>query len=170
MTEVMQPPPHRANSTVFSSDRRYRYVLTRVLGAGSRVINFIMLNPSTADAIVDDPTIRRCVSFARDAGASELRVTNLFAYRSTSVAAMKAKGRAAIGPQNNQHILEVADSSHLIVVAWGLHGRFLDRADEVMALLKHYDLYALDLSRSGAPKHPLYLPSHHRPKLFRKAN
>lgn len=117
---------------------------------------FIGLNPSTADAIEDDPTIRRCIRFAYDRGYGQLVVANLFAYRATSPAVLKRTSHP-IGRANNRWLRRLAAESDVCVAAWGNGGRYLGRDTQVIELLS--DLQCLGVTASGAPKHPLYVPA-----------
>jgi len=153
---------------------KYRYELRRRLTAEQpyahkyeRKTCFIMLNPSTADANKDDPTIRRCTAFAHQWGTAELIVVNLFAFRATEpkqlfVAAKE--GLDIIGPENDsyiRHAVEEADNG-VIVCAWGQHGHRYGREQDVVRMLHKHDpavpLTALKLAKNGTPYHPLYLP------------
>ena len=122
---------------VLSEDRRYRYCLSRSWGRGERMA-WIMLNPSTADADVDDPTIRRCRSFAKAWGYGGLEVVNLFAYRATNPAALRLHGEAAIGPDNDAVIVKATFTAGIIIAAWGEKGRLLGRDASVLALLRRF--------------------------------
>ena len=117
-----------------------------------------MLNPSTADAVRDDPTIRRCIGFARAWGYRRLVVTNLFGLRATLPAALR---RAAdpVGPRNNQYVMRAARGADRIVCAWGVHGALGNRAAEVLTLLGGFHVEHLGLTRHGHPRHPLYVPA-----------
>jgi len=137
-----------------SGDRVYRYALTRQWGDGERVA-FIGLNPSTADATTDDPTIRRCIGFARDWGYDGLVMLNLFAFRATDPAVMMAAADP-VGPENDATIMEYVDSTAVIVAAWGAHGDYRKRGASVRAMIP--DLRCLKLTKNGHPGHPLYLP------------
>ncbi len=115
----------------FSPDRRYRYILCRDLGfQGEGRAMFTMLNPSTADEHRDDPTIRRCIRFARSWGYGWLYVTNLSPFRATDPAEMLAEGPEPPGvwDQNLDHIMSAAGSSELVIAAWGNHGSAEGRA------------------------------------------
>ena len=143
------------NSTAtLSLCRTYRYSLTREWGSGLAVL-FIGLNPSTADETLDDRTIRRCIAFARDWGYARLHMANLFAFRATEPRDMK-NASDPIGPENDQHLLALADDSILTVAAWGVHGTFGDRHSAVRKMLPR--LHYLRLTKDGHPGHPLYLP------------
>lgn len=150
-------------SAVLSPCRRWRYSLTRdqsdqaLPDCGYAL--FIGLNPSTADETEDDPTIRRCMRFASDWGFTGLVMTNLFAWRATDPADMKAAADP-VGPDNDQHLVQLAQGAGVIVAAWGVHGTHLGR-DEVVKALPGIAgrLHYLRLTKSGHPGHPLYLPA-----------
>lgn len=137
---------------------KYRYVLRRSLGSVLRwhkPILFIMLNPSTADAETDDPTIRRCMSFAQREGMTHLTVVNLFAFRATNPKALK-ECENPIGPENDQ-ILEQEITAHReVVAAWGAHPFARFRAQEVTK--KFGPFQCLGKTKGGDPRHPLYVP------------
>ena len=150
------------SGAAFSQDRVYRYRLWRawppaeygVELIGSLVV--IGLNPSTADETEDDPTIRRCIGFAKRLGMARLEMLNLFAYRSTDP---RELGRvdAPVGPYNDNAIREVCASSSLIVAAWGTRGDLHGRDAEVVKLLQSRRVWCLGKTKNGHPKHPLYL-------------
>lgn len=150
----------------FSDDMRFRYVLARRWGEGLRFVNFVMLNPSTADAQHDDPTIRRCKGFAKDWGFDGLYVTNLFAFRATNPRALRSV-EDPVGPENDEWLREVAQRSEMIVLAWGAHGKYQGRSQMVRNWLALYGagrkLHVIRLNATGEPSHPLYLPSNMRP-------
>ncbi len=150
-----------AHGALFSRCGRYRYLLWRTLpqrdaSAGSVV--WLMLNPSTAGANSDDPTIRRCLGFTRAWGYRRLFVVNLFAWR-TSDPALLAKARAPVGGDNDRAIVTAARNADRVVCAWGVHGTIRERDQEVRALLEAADirLHHLGLTKAGHPRHPLYL-------------
>ena len=144
----------------FSPCRTYRYTLWRdleVLGWQSpRYAMFIGLNPSTADEVRDDPTIRRCMGFAKSWGFPRLCMTNLFAFRATDPAVMKAAADP-IGPDNDRWLVALAHHAAVVVAAWGTHGTFRDR-DKAVRLLLPGRLHCLRETKDGFPAHPLYLP------------
>lgn len=149
-------------SAILSADQKYRYRLTRQVGLnGDGACCFVMLNPSTADATTDDPTIRRCIGYASAWDCERLEVVNLFAYRSTDPDTLYGMSKqAAIGPANDQHIVEACNASRIVVCAWGNHGKLHDRGAEVMALIRAQGAapWALKINRgTGQPSHPLYL-------------
>lgn len=137
---------------------RYRYTLERVLNPlhPEPTVLFVMLNPSTADEREDDPTIRRCIGFARSWGAGRLRVVNLFAARATDPREMKAMDDP-VGPGNDQWIAHEIANAETVVAAWGTHGAYRDRAADVMAMLPGVDWQCLGTTKDGHPRHPLYV-------------
>lgn len=141
--------------TRFSSDRMYRYTLWREWYGGMGYVNFIGLNPSTADETADDPTIRRCIGYAKLWGYSGLCMTNLFAFRATDPKKMMAASDA-IGPENNDYLMTAAIGADMIVAAWGAHGAWMSRGECVHKGLP--TMYVLRLTKNGHPSHPLYLP------------
>lgn len=130
---------------------------------------FIMLNPSTADGKQDDPTIRRCVSFAKAWGYDRLEVVNLFAYRATNPRDVFAlsQGGDPIGPRNQEVIDSVTDHAGIIICAWGAHGGYMGQDETVLGWLRDKERFALGLTKEGYPRHPLYLPTTSEPKTFR---
>lgn len=147
-------------SATLSSCGRYRYLLTRELDTGDGTVCFVMLNPSTADAAVDDPTIRRCLGFTRRLGYARMVVVNLFAWRATDPADLWS-APDAVGPRNDQEVLAAALDAELVVAAWGaLDKAWEQRARDVRLLLARSGrehLACLGLTKSGHPRHPLYL-------------
>lgn len=124
---------------------------------------FVGLNPSTADETQDDPTVRRCRNFASMWGFTEMVMTNIFAFRATDPADMKA-AREPVGPDNDKWLLESAAGAGLIVACWGNHGTHLERDQKVRALLPN--LNYLRLTGNGQPEHPLYMPGDTWPTAF----
>lgn len=141
-------------SAVISDCGRYRYMLTR--GTGPRRLVFIMLNPSTADAETDDPTIRRCTGFAATLGYTGIIVLNLYAFRATQPAALWSQSDP-VGPSNDMYLPALAGDD-TIVCAWGANAK-PDRVAHVAALLREAGarLMCLGTTKSGAPRHPLYV-------------
>lgn len=155
-------------TATFSANRLYRYDLSRIWGDGGRLLNFLMLNPSTADEFQNDPTIERCERRARAANYDGLIVTNLFALRATDPKDMLA-ARDPIGTENDAAISWCAAKSEKVICAWGKDGGHRGRAAEVVRLLAGVDLYALKVSDvTGQPWHPLYLSYDLSPTLWRK--
>lgn len=156
-------------SAVFSGDRRYRYLLRRWLGSEARpVCCFIMLNPSTADETANDPTVRRCISFAKGWGYGMLLVVNLFGLRSSDPAKLRSSSDP-VGPWNDAHILYAANEADLVVCAWGVDGGWRGRAGHVEEMLRAegVTLHHLGRTRIGQrPRHPLYLSKTTEPVLW----
>lgn len=148
---------------VLSDDGLYRYILSRRWDAG-RELGFIMLNPSTADAEVDDPTIRRCIGFAERWGYGGIAVANLFALRSTNPAALKA-APDPVGPINEEWISALVRESDLCIAAWGAHAFAGARAKKVSERFGD-QLSCLGVTKAGHPKHPLYLRADTQPVKF----
>ncbi|RVK60561.1 DUF1643 domain-containing protein [Sinorhizobium meliloti] len=153
------------SSAILSECGAYRYRLERQWDGDKPKIAFLMLNPSTADASQDDPTLRRCISFARAWGFGGLIIGNLFALRSTDPKALYDHPDP-IGPDNDQHILAIAKSARKIVCAWGTHGNLHDRGREIAERLEFFDLFALKVTADGQPGHPLYLAADTQPKSY----
>ncbi len=142
---------------LFSADGRYRYRLWRRWDPSRRVIAFCMLNPSTADAERDDPTIRRCIGFARAWGRGGVEVVNLFALRATDPISLRDSSDP-VGSENDRAIAAAARRARAVVIAWGMHGMLGARDREVLALLsRRTRLLCLGWTVQGQPRHPLYL-------------
>lgn len=142
-------------TAIFSPDRKYRYALWREWIGGTGCVMFIGLNPSTADEVQDDPTVRRCINYAKAWGYRKLCMTNLFAWRATDPHDMKSVADP-IGPANNSVLWHSADYASVIVAAWGTHGAYMGRGAAVRAMLP--GLKCLRITKGGFPAHPLYLP------------
>lgn len=144
-----------SEAAVISECGRYRYVLRRAWAVGEPLV-FVMLNPSTADALLDDPTIRRCIGFAKREGASGLSVVNLYAYRSTDPRRLWTVGDP-VGPNNDDTLL-LECVGRKVVCAWGANAR-ADRVGDVRTLLQlcGADAWCLGTTNTGAPRHPLYI-------------
>ena len=149
----------------FSEDRKYRYTLWRERGLPllPGYVQFIALNPSTADEVVNDPTVTRMWRYTRLWGYGRMCVTNAFAYRATDPRAMMAQ-RDPVGADNDDHILSVASTASLIVCAWGVGGTHAGREAELLGKLRGYPLHHLGLTKHGHPRHPLYLHRDLRPE------
>ena len=155
------------STAVYSDCERYRYSLTRVWEPQGKRVLFVMLNPSTATEVQNDPTVERCERRARTLGYGAFQVTNIFAWRATDPRDMK---RAAdpIGPHNDKTLVQGADWADHIIAAWGAHGAHRDRGAAVAQQLARLDqpLFHLGLTKAGHPKHPLYLPYHQQPERW----
>ena len=148
----------------FSACRRWRYLLWRRWDDAAPVANFLMLNPSTADEKVLDPTCSRARDYAMRWGYGALLVTNLFAWRATEPARMKS-ARDPVGGASDAAILRAAGQADIVVCAWGNHGVHGERSQAVLRLLRNGGvvLHVLRLNAGGEPAHPLYLPARLRP-------
>ncbi len=144
-------------AAVLSDCGQYRYLLSRRLGFSDRVVVFIGLNPSTADATQDDPTIRRCIGFAKRRDAGLLLMVNLFAMRSTCPTALRTYA-TPIGPENDFWIERAMSVADVAIAAWGNGGVLLGRSDSISARYKGR-LEAFAMTNANMPKHPLYVRS-----------
>lgn len=172
---------------IFDRTQKYRYLLWRKL-AGNNVLEgipggrplagseacgkvsdrilLVMLNPNTADESHNDPTIRRCIGFANLWGYKQVEVVNLFAYRAKEPQMLKGV-RKPVGSYNDEIIRQRAIHADLRMVAWGNHGKLMERDAAVLELLAEFGpVYCLGTTVSGAPKHPLYIKSDVKPLAF----
>ena len=152
----------------------YRYGLWRIWDHSKGQLNVIGLNPSTATAELDDPTIRKCMRFAQIWGFGGLVMTNIFAYRATDPAVMKAQGRDAIGIRNDEELCRHAAEAKMVLAAWGAHGCHLDRGREVYKMLHENQsvggprpMRCFRTTKDGHPYHPLYEPYARKPVEFK---
>jgi len=160
-----------ANSTAIYSDcQTYRYALTRVWDSAGKRALFVMLNPSTATEVQNDPTVERCERRARALGYGAFRVTNIFAWRDTDPRDMRA-ALDPVGPENDRALTEGAAWADTVIAAWGTHGEHRGRGPQVEAMLRAagHRLYTLGLSKHGHPKHPLYIAYSQQPVLWPEA-
>ena len=159
----------------FSPCRTWRYLLWRTWNTETPPCMFIGLNPSTADERKDDPTIRRCIRFARDWGHGGLVMANVFPYRSTSTQGLldpanpRRIGEHARGPRlaNLSSIAFAAKSCAMIVAAWGAFPHAWGEAEEIADYIER-ELYCLDFTKEGQPRHPLYIAAETKPRLYKK--
>lgn len=152
--------------TILSPCRQYRYTLWRdfpvqnwLTGAAMNSESYLMvigLNPSTADETKDDPTIRRCVGFAKLWGFGALCMTNLFAWRDTKPENMMAV-TWPVGAENDHYLLQSAEGAGMIMAAWGKHGSHNGRACDALRLLNGFQIKCLKKNKDGSPMHPLYV-------------
>ncbi len=149
---------------VFSACRKYRYSLTRVWDSAKPRVAFCMLNPSTADDVQNDPTIRRCIAFAKSWDFGSLVVLNIFAYRATDPEEMK-RAVDPVGPENRATIETTSSATEikLVICAWGCHGKYLGGGDRIKDLIPPHKRRCLRLTQDGHPQHPLYLPANLTP-------
>jgi len=143
-----------------SEDGIYRYSLNRDWNEEFPMMLFVMLNPSTADAVVDDPTIRRCIGFAERENMGGIEVVNLFAFRATDPKDMKAAADP-IGPENDIVIRQALEDAEMVVCAWGNHGVYQGRSQAVLQLIRDeghtpYSIGPCNGKGKGEPPHPLY--------------
>lgn len=146
------------SDAVLSDCKRYRYVLTRQWNQHLATVVFIMLNPSIADARINDPTIRRCINFAHSWGYGGIRVVNLFAWRATNPTELRSIDDP-VGPDNDKFIVNALLDSPITVVAWGatVHA---SRVLNLIALIQATGVtpFCLGFTKAGHPRHPLYVP------------
>jgi len=142
----------------FSECRRYRYRLWRYWDRARPALCFLMLNPSTADDVSNDPTVERCQRRAMAMGFGGLEVVNIFAFRSTNPNVLQSI-EDPVGPENDQAILAACASAGMVICAWGEPGQLRSRSEAVRSLLAEASItpYALAVNVSGEPKHPLYV-------------
>lgn len=160
-----------AKSTAIYSDcERYRYSLTRVWELKGKKAFFVMLNPSTATEVQNDPTVERCERRSRALGFGGFQVANIFAWRDTDPRKMRAAADP-IGPDNDAAISMGCNWADQIICAWGTHGEHRGRGAAVEAIMRatNLPLYHLGLSKAGHPKHPLYIAYAVQPELWQQA-
>jgi hypothetical protein len=170
-TDPERPPATVQSGAEFSTCRTYRYALWRAWGEGDSRVAFIGLNPSTADETEDDPTIRRCIGFAKLWGFDGLVMLNAYAFRATDPNDMKAavrQGIDAVGPENDETMRQWCDESQSgvqrVVACWGQHcSRY--RSDKVKEAIWR-PIECLGLTKDGHPKHPLYLKADTKPQPY----
>lgn len=146
-----------------SADGKYRYCLSRRWGHGNTV-TFMMLNPSTADAEIDDPTIKKCMKYAQTWGFDGIDVINVYAYRATEPDELW-QVNDPVGPENNQYIAFYAQKNAPIIAAWGANAR-PERVREIIKMIPADRLFALKINKDGSPAHPLYQKDNARPIAF----
>ena len=147
-------------AAILSEDNLYRYQLSRIWDESKPLILFIMLNPSTADADVDDSTIRRVIRFTTSWGYGGVYVANLYAFRSTDPKALKHTDDP-VGKENVSYITHLIGMADKVVYAWGNNQKEPIWLSELVQTP-----YCIDLSKNGIPKHPLYLKSELIPKMY----
>lgn len=154
----------------FSPCEQYRYRLWRIWDDSVPPAVFVMLNPSTADEVANDPTVERCERRARAMGYGGLRVANIFALRSTDPKALYEHD-APVGADNNKAIIESAVDAGIVVCAWGKHGLHIGRGRTVLEMLRKAGVtpHYLKLNKDGTPAHPLYIGYDVKPQEWREA-
>ena len=155
------------STAIYSDCENYRYSLTRIWDDSAPRVLFVMLNPSTATEVQNDPTVERCERRARTLGYGSFCVCNIFAYRATDPKKMRAQVDP-VGPENDPAITDAATWANDIVCAWGTHGAHMDRGADVEHMLRRQPkaLTHLGLSIAGHPKHPLYIGYKVQPQLW----
>lgn len=154
----------------FDQDGKYRYDLYRMLQADNdSTVLFVMLNPSTADHVILDPTVTRCKNFAILWGFGSFHVANMFALVSSNPKALET-AEDPVGPLNGQYIARLAKRASKVIVAWGAHKLVRQRQKHVLKLLYKYheELYCLGYTKKGYPRHPLYVSNNTELVLFHK--
>ena len=152
-----------ASTAVVSDCGRYRYRLDRKVDASKQGrVCWVMLNPSTADAIADDPTLRRCIAYTRAWQHGSLVVVNLFAWRATDPRSLPLDIETAVGPLAGGHIGQALRESSIVICGWGSSGpreRVSSRVAEVLGMIRSsgHEPFALGLTKYGHPRHPLYM-------------
>lgn len=157
MRYILSPGSTKQSGAIISECGYYRYLLWRKWSESlDNFLSFIMLNPSTADALQDDPTIRRCIAFTKREGLGGILAVNLFAYRSSCPDVLRHVSNP-IGPHNDSFIKAQIHSGRRIVLAWGAVD-FHDRIQYVLDMIrKHGSAYCFGTTKNGSPRHPLYL-------------
>ncbi|MEM1350998.1 MAG: DUF1643 domain-containing protein [Pseudomonadota bacterium] len=170
MKTIKHSDDNRSSVAKYSDCGHYRYALTRVWEPGGPIVNFVMLNPSVADAEKNDPTVERCERRARRMGFAGFSVTNIFAWRDTDPFKMR-KARHPIGPENDRILLDSAAQADIVIAAWGAHGAHLNRGPAVHQLFvaNAIDLHHLGLTKQHHPRHPLYVPYDRLPRPWATA-
>lgn len=151
--------PYEAGA-LFSACGAYRFSLWRVWDTSKPYMMMLMLNPSTATHLQNDPTIERCERRAQEYQYGGLYVGNIFALRSTDPAALYTADDP-IGPANDAHILEMTEGAGIVLCGWGKHGAHMGRGAAVEKMLRERSaapkLHVLRLNKDGTPQHPLYI-------------
>ncbi|CAM5220920.1 hypothetical protein UACE39S_00971 [Ureibacillus acetophenoni] len=160
----------KENNAIFDETKTYRYSLSRVWDSNKEKVVFILLNPSIADERKDDPTLLRCIDYAKrwsNEKYGSLEIVNLFAYRSTDKSNLKLVNDP-VGKDNDQYIINAVKDASLVVVAWGENGTYKNRDKEVLKLLTEHNInpYCLEILSEGQPKHPLYAKGSLKPKPY----
>ena len=147
-----------ASTAIYSDCLKYRYELTRIWEPAGRKVHFVMLNPSTATEVQNDPTVERCEQRARTLGFGAFRVTNIFAWRDTDPKKMRLADDP-VGPENDGAIVRGCNWADQTICGWGTHGEHLERGAEMRTLIQKStaDIFHLGITKHGHPKHPLYI-------------
>ena len=151
------------SNAIFSEDRKHRYVLIRKWNLNKPSLMIISLNPSTADEEINDPTIRRCIGFAKQWGFGKLFVTNLFSFRATFPKDL-FNCENPIGDKNDYWIKKLSKEVDKVILAYGNQGKFKNRHKEILKMINNP--YCIKKSKTGMPMHPLYLRYTKNPVSF----
>lgn len=166
MTQDALIPPAILGDACISDDELYRYWLTRSWASHSgQEAVFVLLNPSKANALVNDPTVTRCIGFARAWGYDRLRILNLFAFRATDPKELAAAADP-IGPLCLTYLEDGLLNAGVVIAGWGAHKRAAARALDIPPLATR-PLMALAINADGSPKHPLYVRADTVPVPYR---
>ena len=149
-------------TALLSDDNIYRYQLSRIWDEEKPKILFIMLNPSTADEFVEDPTIRRVVNYAKDWGYGGVYVGNIYSFRSTYPKGLKCIADP-IGPENINHIQTLISLVDKVIYAWGNEEKEPDWLKKIVETP-----YCIEISKKSIPKHPLYLKKCLIPQIYKR--
>lgn len=155
-------------TTEFSPGRSYRYTLWREWDMfNPTYLQVVGLNPSTADEVKNDPTVRRCIDFGKQWGFGALCMTNLFGFRATNPNVMILQDDP-VGSANDEWLCAVARGAGMVLAAWGVLGGHLEQDLNVCDLLRSQggELYCLGLTKDGYPRHPLYVPKNRAPMPY----
>jgi len=150
---------------VFSPDHNYRYALWRLWDHSKPSVCFIGLNPSKANELIDDPTTKRCIQFAKHWGFGSLSIANLFALRGSNPNIL-LHADDPIGPRNNEWIRTLSFDADITVACWGNKGELRNRSNDVLQIVDQ--VFCLDRTNLGHPKHPLYIKSQRTLHRFSK--
>ncbi len=148
------------SGAIISDCKKFRYQLWRIWDTSKPLVMFIMLNPSTANADVDDPTIRKCIAYAKQWGFGGIYVGNLFAYRTAFPKELKL-ANYPMGEDNEAHLINMMLRCDKFICAWG-HKQGIPKLITNIFPKLHY----LELAINGTPKHPLYLKKDLKPKVL----
>ncbi len=157
----------RNSEAVYSDCEKYRYALTRVWDHEGKRLLYIMLNPSKATELANDPTIERCERRARALGYGGFRVCNLFGLRETDPAKLK-RAKHPEGPDNVAQTKAAIEWTDDVLCAWGVHGEHLGQADSLLSIIRTSPkpCLVLGLTKAGHPRHPLYISYKTKPFIW----
>ncbi len=161
-------PDGTISRAVYSDCEQYRYLLTRCWdGKGENRAVFIGLNPSTATELQNDPTVARCINYAKAWGHDAMTMLNAYAFRSTDPKGLKTIDDP-VGPDNDRYISRQTLAASRIILCWGTHAVYLDRGENLFTKLQAWerDLFCLRVTKHGHPSHPLYLKKDLQPIPF----